>query len=107
MLTTANNGVGGVVTYTYNYHKVSCANSTCPYFAGVATNLRHAVVRTQATDELTNSLYTDYYYGPTNPGSNAEWGAVANDGGFLGFQEVQTTSYATNSTNPKLATDCR
>jgi hypothetical protein len=44
-----------------------------------------------------NSVQTSYSYGPVNsPGS--EGGAVANDGGFLGFKEVTILHYDRNST---------
>ncbi len=47
-------------------------------------------------DGLGHTAPTAYYFGPADsPG--AEWGAVANDGGFLGFKEVQITTFDVNA----------
>jgi len=92
-LGSAHSSFGGQVTYNYTTHRTSCNNSTCPF-----TKDRYAVTRHTTYDGVGNNRYVNHYYGPTNQ-AGGEWSAVANDGGFLGYQEVQSTSYATNGTS--------
>ncbi|MEZ4736337.1 MAG: RHS repeat-associated core domain-containing protein [Caldilineaceae bacterium] len=88
LLATAGSSFGGSVTYNYTLHRTSCSNSTCPH-----TMNRYAVTQQITSDGVGNNRYVNHYYGPTNQ-AGGEWSAVANDGGFLGYQEVQSTSYS-------------
>ena len=86
-LRRTDNGLGGATNYVYTGHRISCSNSVCPY-----TKTRHAVTAVTAEDGLGHSTQTAYYYGPVDaPGG--EWGAVTNDGSFLGFKSAEITSF--------------
>lgn len=98
MLTQAANSSGGVVTYDYTWYRVSCkTSSTC-------LTVKNSELLSpwpgnkprrdaDAGERSCHNIYTDYYYGPPDD-EGGEWGAVANDGGFLGFADVQITHYA-------------
>lgn len=92
LLTSASNSLGGSATYTYNTVRTSCSNSTCPF-----TMDRYAVTRYVTGDGQGNTRTVDHYYGPGTVGD--EWSAVADDGGFMGYKEVQSTYYAQNGTS--------
>jgi RHS repeat-associated protein len=92
LLTSASTSQGGSATYTYNTVRTSCSNSTCPF-----TKDRYAVTRHVTGDGLNNTRTVDYHYG-TSVAPN-ETSAVADDGGFMGYQAISTTVYAANSTS--------
>lgn len=97
----ADNNWGGSVNYSYGAYSVSCSNSVCPYGKN-----RYPVAASVAYNGLSNqpraSVRTEYVYTQT-VGAGGESGAVANDGGFLGFGAVEVTHFALNSSDPSTA----
>lgn len=113
-LATADNGSGGKIYYTYQGHRISCANSVC---GDGQKQIRFPVIKTAVDDGLGNTVTTTYCYGPTNTDTygnpfcadnpityrcdpdQSEWGAVENSGEYMGFCRSEATYYAMNATN--------
>ncbi|MCX6048527.1 MAG: hypothetical protein NT075_25770, partial [Chloroflexi bacterium] len=113
-LVTADNGVGGKIYYTYQTHRISCANSVC---GDVQKHVRHPVIKTAIEDGLDNTATTTYCYGPTDTDTYAnpycadnpttyqcdpdqqEWGAVENSGEYMGFCRSEATYFVANATD--------
>ena len=95
LLNAASTNFGGSVTYGYNGVRASCSNSTCPHSMN-----RYAVTQQISYDGLGNYRAIHHYYGPSTVGD--EWSAVGNDGGFMGYKEVQSKYYTANSLSTEL-----
>jgi len=59
--------------------------------------MRQALLALVNNDGTGDAGRTYYYYGPTNS-SGGEWGAVGEDGGFLGYMEVRVNYMDTDAT---------
>ena len=91
-LTNAANGLGGSVAYQYGSLDASCSTSgACPG----GRDRRYYVHTRSVNDGQGNIFRSEYYYG-TNTGSDKEWGAIDEEGRFLGFVRAVITAKNAN-----------
>ncbi len=108
-LKTVDNAWGGSVHYSYGDYQVSCNRDyACRNGYGLR---RYPVAATVAYNgvvgQARGSVRTEYLYTVTLDANGqptaSRSGAVADDGAFLGFQEVHVTHFAANSGDPNAA----